>query len=252
MRSYSSAVRPWLRARSSVTLGSAPVTPPPPRVTCRYRLRNEPSSTRLPRSEWKISRPSVPPTWLLGGALRVRHQPEHGAFLVDDARDVVQRPVGVGVLGDAPVLGAVAEDDLVLRAEPPQRLRVGVVLPLAVRDGHLEDLPGPHRARERGVRVLDAEMGRLAAVLEALVARQRAGQELAPRRGSGSRCRSPARGRRGRRTRAAPRPPASDRPPRPRADSRRRRSRRAGSGSRSRRGWRPGARRSAPAGGGLR
>src|SRR5499433_3095711 len=71
---------------------------------------------------------------ILAGALRMRHETEHGPFLVDDARDVVERAVGIGVLDHAAVLAGVAEHDLPLIAETAQGLRVGVELPLAVRD----------------------------------------------------------------------------------------------------------------------
>src|SRR5882724_8569458 len=177
MRSYSSAVRPWLWARSSVTLGSPAVTPPPP--GCHVALPLEERAVFDEGAENRVEDEGAvgPAHRGLGGPLRVRHQPEHRAFLVDHAGDIVERTVGVGFLGDAPIFRAVPEDDLVLRPEPPQGLRVGVVLPLAVRDGHLENLALPQRTGERGVRVLDQEVGRLAAVLQALVAHQGTGQQ---------------------------------------------------------------------------
>ena len=52
-----------------------------------------------------------------------------------------------------------------------------MVLALAVRDRHLEDLAGTQRPRERRLDVVDHHVRRLAAVLQTLVAHQRARQQ---------------------------------------------------------------------------
>src|SRR5262245_42505919 len=149
MRSYSSAVRPWLSASSRVTLGSAPVTPSPSRQSpLEERAVLDQAAEERMEHEQAIGAAHG----ALRRPLRMRHEPEHGAGLVDDPRDVVERPVRVGLLGRPAVLGAVAEDDLLALAQALQGRVVREELALAVGDRHLEHLPRPHRARERRVR----------------------------------------------------------------------------------------------------
>jgi len=81
-----SPVRPEPRARSSVTLRLGPGHPvSTPGAFCLLPLE-EPSHPRpgLPRSEWKINRPSVPPMAFSPCALRVGHQAEDGPPFVDE------------------------------------------------------------------------------------------------------------------------------------------------------------------------
>src|SRR5512145_3411545 len=119
MRSYSSAVRPWAWASSSVTLGSAAVTPPPPGCHVRALPLEERAVFDEGAEDRMEDQGAVGAAHRgLGGPLGVRHQAQHRALLVDDAGDVVERAVGVGFLGHAPILRAVPEDDLILRPQP--------------------------------------------------------------------------------------------------------------------------------------
>src|SRR5262245_19548129 len=176
MRSYSSAVRPWLRASSFVTLGSAPVTPSPLHADD-LSLEERAVLDEAAEEGVEDQEPVHAAHSLLGRALGMGHQAQHGPFLVDEARDVLERAVGVGVLGETAVLLAVAEHDLALLAQAPQGGPIAVVLSLAVRDRHLEDLGRAHGAGEGRIRVLRAEVHVLTAVLEGLVAGERARQE---------------------------------------------------------------------------
>src|SRR5690348_2694218 len=79
----------------------------------------------------------------LAHALRMRHEPEHVlARPPIDARDGVEAAVGIGAFFDRPVARAVAQADEPFALEPAQRLLVGLVAPLAMRDGQR-----PHLAR---------------------------------------------------------------------------------------------------------
>src|SRR5262249_9159513 len=85
--------------------------------------------------------------------------------------------VGVGLLAQTSVFGTVAEYDLAVLLQAAKRVAIRVVLALAVRDGHLEDLSSPHSASERRLAVLDEEIRGLTAVLQALVPHQRAREQ---------------------------------------------------------------------------
>src|SRR5712692_9593642 len=169
MRSYSSAVRPDSLARSSVTLGEAPVTRLPLEEAA---VLDEAAEEALEQLE-----PVRAAHRRLGRALGMRHEAEHVALRTHDARDVLERAVRIRRPRDAPVGHCVAEDHLVPRPELTQRFGVRVVLALAVGDRHREHLPGPEPPRERRLDVVHDEVGGLAAVLQALVARERPRQE---------------------------------------------------------------------------
>src|SRR6266571_9374974 len=98
IRSYSSAVNPRPRARSSVTFGSAPVNPSP-------RLALEEGAVLDEAAEERVEdQQSVGAAHRrLRGALRMWHESQHGPLLVDDARDVPDRAVGVRGLGHLPL-----------------------------------------------------------------------------------------------------------------------------------------------------
>src|SRR2546430_1271318 len=68
--------------------------------------------------------------------LGVRHEPEHSALRVHDAGEVLDGPVGICGPGHPPVRVGVAEDDLATIPERPERLRIRVVLALAMGDRH--------------------------------------------------------------------------------------------------------------------
>ena len=83
-------------------------------------------------------------------------------------------PFGLARSSIAPVGRAVAEPDPALALERAQRLGVGLVAPLAVRDREL-----PHLAQPGGERALARHLDEPVAALEALahVARERAGEQ---------------------------------------------------------------------------
>src|SRR5947209_1447803 len=64
----------------------------------------------------------------LGGVLRMRHQPHHRLGLVEDARDVADRAVGIAGAIDRAIRRAVAEGDLAAVFEALQRVVVGEVV----------------------------------------------------------------------------------------------------------------------------
>ena len=106
----------------------------------------------------------------------MRHEADHVAHLVPQARDVVHRSVRVGLRRGAAVLVDVAEDHEAALLDPGDGRRVGHPAALAVRDGHSHQVP-PQAARERGRVALDPHADPVAAELEAGVARQRARQQ---------------------------------------------------------------------------
>ena len=97
---------------------------------------------------------------------------------VADAGDVVQRAVRVGRVGDLAARVAVAEDRRGRDASSSRDdLRLGVVVPFAVRDRHPQHA-GPGRTpRERRVGLLDADDDVLAVEPQVAVAQHRAGQQ---------------------------------------------------------------------------
>jgi cyanophycinase-like exopeptidase len=112
----------------------------------------------------------------IAGALRVGHQAEDIAGFVSDSRDVFPRSVGIGLIR-CPALGiAVAEDDLAVEAEAGECLVVGKVATFTVRNGDIQNLPGPCAVRERRIVLLNANRNVLANKVEAAIANQRARQ----------------------------------------------------------------------------
>src|SRR3954454_13490845 len=67
----------------------------------------------------------------LDQVLGMRHQPKHIPSLVDDAGDVVDRPVRVGAFG-------IPEHDLAFALETGKRLGVGEVVAVMVRHGRTD------------------------------------------------------------------------------------------------------------------
>jgi len=114
---------------------------------------------------------------VFAGALRVRHQAEHVALAVADARDVVARAVRVRFFRRLAALVAVAEDDAVLALQLFERRVVADVVALAVRDGDAEHAPRLQPVGERRFGRLDADADVVADVVQVAVAYQRAGQK---------------------------------------------------------------------------
>src|SRR5258708_26894733 len=96
----------------------------------------------------------------------MRHHAEHVAPGVDDASDVVPRPVWVGARHDTAIRIAKTKHDLPCLPEPRQRGGIGEVAALAVRDGDAQDPSLLALRREWEIGPLDDEVGPLAAKLE--------------------------------------------------------------------------------------
>src|SRR5262245_60578698 len=105
------------------------------------------------------------------------HEPDDGALLVADTRDVPDRPVRVRAVRHLSALGRVPEDDLVALPELTEEGRLRVVATLAVGDRHLEHLAAPETTGERALGLLHDDVGPLAAELEALVPQERSGKK---------------------------------------------------------------------------
>src|SRR3990172_2398406 len=110
-------------------------------------------------------------------ALRVGHEPEDVAAFVDDAGDALQGAVGVRLGRHFTRRRAVTQDDAVLGVEAGEGLGVGVVVSLAVGDGHPEHVANLAGGGEGRARRLDAQVDALAAELGRDVAGEDTGQE---------------------------------------------------------------------------
>src|SRR5260370_34464197 len=102
------------------------------------------------------------PEQRVGAALRVGHQAENIAGVVDDPRDVVERAVGVGLRRDLAVFRAVTEDDLVSGLHLGERRLVRIVVAFAVGDRQGQHLAWFAASGKGWVCNLDAGMDVLA------------------------------------------------------------------------------------------
>ena len=105
------------------------------------------------------------------------HHAEHVAALVDDARDVVEGAIGVGLGRGHAVRIGVAEDHLAVQFQVDEFLGVGEIAALAVGDGHAEGVASLASSGEGRVGVLHAQVRPLAPELEVVVAEQGAGEQ---------------------------------------------------------------------------
>ncbi len=87
----------------------------------------------------------------IGKALRMRHQPKHGARLVQDAGDVVARAVGIGFGRERAVAVAIAEGDTAVAFEALKRLVIGEIAAVLMGDGEGDDVALGVAAGEAGV-----------------------------------------------------------------------------------------------------
>src|SRR6185503_13780678 len=102
MRSYSSAVRPSSRARSTVAFGLATVNRLPWRAGCARSPPQEAAVLDQAVEERLEQREPVGAARrALGRPLGMGHEAEHVAVLADHARDVVERAVRIGGPGGA-------------------------------------------------------------------------------------------------------------------------------------------------------
>ena len=111
------------------------------------------------------------------GAFGMRHQAGHVAAFVADARDVLQRAVGIRGVGQVSGRVAVLPQDLVVGLEFRERGFVGKIAAFAVRDGHAQNFPRRNLARERRIVRGGLEENIFAMELQIAVANERAGQQ---------------------------------------------------------------------------
>src|SRR5260370_499500 len=92
----------------------------------------------------------------VGGILRMRHQGEDGAGLVEDAGDRARRAVEVCFLATLAARSAVPEGDEATRFEPVECLGICGVIAVVMRDRHPNRLAGFIAASKDRLVVLDA------------------------------------------------------------------------------------------------
>ena len=107
----------------------------------------------------------------------VGHHAQHVAPLVEDAGDVAQRTVGIGLCGDLTRRGRIAEGDAVFGFQAVQILGGAEVVAFHVADGHLQHVALFQALGEGAVGRFHAQVDLLADVLEAGIAHQSAGQQ---------------------------------------------------------------------------
>src|SRR5258708_32409135 len=107
----------------------------------------------------------------------MRHHAQHVAAFAANARDIVERSVGVGVGGDLTFGRGVAEDHAVLAPECIEGGRVAEVIAFHVTDGNLQHFAFLQVAGERRVGTFHPQMDLLADVLQSRVAQQGTGQQ---------------------------------------------------------------------------
>src|SRR5258705_13786148 len=110
----------------------------------------------------------------LARALRMWHQADHVALFAAEAGDVGGRAIRIRGIGRNALLVGIAEDDLPVRLEPRDDVRLRVVVPLAMRDRDAQHLAGTTTHRERRVGLLDLDEHVLAMELDGAIAKHRA------------------------------------------------------------------------------
>src|SRR5688572_19850534 len=90
--------------------------------------------------------------------LRVRHQTHHVSRAIADAGDVVDRPIGISLIPRNTAGIGVSKDDLAMRIELRDRLRIGEVVAFPVRDWQLQNLAWPAQGGEWRIGMLDANV----------------------------------------------------------------------------------------------
>src|SRR5436305_4022 len=113
----------------------------------------------------------------VGGVFRVRHQPQDGAGLVEDAGDRASRSVDVVRVGQFAGGAAITEGDPTLAFEPVERLGVSGVVAVVMRGRHPDRLAGGIAAGEDRLVVLDPQVHVAADEGQGAVGQQRARQE---------------------------------------------------------------------------
>src|SRR5690242_5601014 len=105
----------------------------------------------------------------VGGVLGVRHQPQDGAGLVEDAGDRTGRAVEIVVVAELPRRAAIAKGDETALLEPIERVGISGVAAIVMRHRHADRLAGGIAAGKDRLIVLDAQMHVLAGEAEGAV-----------------------------------------------------------------------------------
>src|SRR5271165_105982 len=138
-RLYSSALRPKLWARDSLT------------GVCMRSCSG--GSQRL---EQRLAICSADQR--IDEILRVRHDAEDAQVRAEDSRDRAGTAVQIGLRRQVAGPGGVAESDEILAVQPMQRGVIGEIVAVAVRHDTSKSLAGVVAAGERGVGALDPQV----------------------------------------------------------------------------------------------
>src|SRR5690349_15244467 len=105
------------------------------------------------------------------------HQADDVAGFVANAGDIIEGAVRVGSFGWLALVVYITPKNLVVRLQLRQRLFVGEITTLAVRDGDAQKFAGWNLIREWRVRCLGAYENVFAAELQGAIANQCAGEQ---------------------------------------------------------------------------
>src|SRR5919108_5657553 len=168
IRSSSASVSPSVRARSAREIEAAVKRDSRLSATARRPSRDELQAMRHERLEERctVRRPGEG----VYGMLRVRHEAEHVLARVGDARDVVERSVGIPT-------GRVPQQDLTVLAQLLEPLGWSEVTADRMLDRKRKLLALAARAGERRARVLDDDFDLPADEAQGRIGKQRAGQQ---------------------------------------------------------------------------
>src|SRR6266699_4856109 len=107
----------------------------------------------------------------------MRHESCHIAALVADSGDVIQRPVGIGLLSRLALDTDIAPENLMVRIQAREGRFISKIAAFAVRDWDSQKLPRGNVIREEGVSCHRFQEDRLAAELERAIPNQRAREQ---------------------------------------------------------------------------
>ena len=113
----------------------------------------------------------------LACAVGVGHQAGHVAVWVADPRDVEKRTIGVCIVCDLALRGAILPEDLVVRLECGEGGGVGEVTSIAVRDGNAKGFISRYPGCEWRIVGESFQEDLFAAKLERTISHERAGEE---------------------------------------------------------------------------
>ena len=108
--------------------------------------------------------------------LGMGHQPKDIPPMAADSRDIFQRAVGIGRIGETSVSFAIAQEHLIVRIQRPQYLRIGKVAALAMGNRYVKHLALMEHGGKGRVVVFHTQGNMLAAEEQSAITHQRAGQ----------------------------------------------------------------------------